>query len=412
MSSRWAWLLRQVVRRLWFRAALFSVLAALTAILAAVAQPFVPADIPGKIGSDSVDNILGIIASSMLAVTTFSLSTMVAAYAAATSSVTPRATKLLIEDPTTQNALATFIGAFLFSVVGIGALGTGIYSSQGRVILFTATILVILAVVVTLLRWIDHLARLGRVGDTTQRIEESTAKALRQRLRQPNLGCAPLAHPGAIPVAAAPLYADRIGYVQHVDIRAIAGPLNANARLYLLALPGAFVDKTRPLARVIGVDAKAQEEIRNAFTVDTMRSFDQDPRFGLAVLSEIASKALSPALNDPGTAIDVIGRAVRVLSLLAEPPRSEAKVEYAAIFAPALSVDDMFDDIFTPIARDGAAIVEVQLRLQKALASLAATDPAIMASAARRHSQLALKRAEAGLVLEEDRALVRAAAIL
>jgi uncharacterized membrane protein len=411
MSSRWLWLLRQIVRRLWFRAALFSVLAAVTAILAALAQPFVPAEIPGKIGSDSVDNILGIIASSMLAVTTFSLSTMVAAYAAATSNVTPRATKLLIQDPTTQNALATFIGAFLYSVVGIVALSTGIYGSQGRVILFAVTILVILAVVVTLLRWIDHLARLGRVADTTQRIEETTIKALRQRLRQPNLGGAPLADANAIPEAAAPLYSHRIGYVQHVDIAAIADRLDEKARLYLLALPGAFVDKARPLARIIGIDAEALNGIRNAFTVDASRSFDQDPRFGLAVLSEIASKALSPALNDPGTAIDVIGRAVRVLSLLAEQEPQEPEVKHPGILVPGLSIDDMFDDIFGPIARDGAAIVEVQLRLQKALASLAATDPALFGQAARRHSRLALKRAEAALILEEDRALVREAAL-
>lgn len=411
MSSRWLWLLRQIVRRLWFRAALFSVLAAVTAIFAALVQPLVPADIPGKIGSDSVDNILNIIASSMLAVTTFSLSTMVAAYAAATSNVTPRATKLLIEDPTTQNALATFIGAFLFSVVGIVALSTGLYGSQGRVILFAATLLVIAAMVVTLLRWIDHLARLGRVGDTTQRIEESTIRALRQRLRQPSLGGAALDGKCAIPDAARPLYADRIGYVQHVDIGAIAQRLDKKARLYLLALPGAFVDRARPLARGVNIDARAEETIRNAFTIDAVRSFDQDPRFGLAVLSEIASKALSPALNDPGTAIDVIGRAVRVLSLLADPPREKSEVKHPSILVPVLSVEDLFDDIFGPIARDGAAIVEVQLRLQKALVSLATTDPALFGPPARRHSRLALKRADAGLTLEEDRAAVRAAAL-
>jgi len=411
MTSRWQWLLNQVTRRLWFRAALFSVLGVLTAILAAIAQPLIPADIPAKIGADSVDNILTIIASSMLAVTTFSLSAMVAAYAAASNSVTPRATKLLIQDPTTQNALATFIGSFLFSLVGIIALSTGIYGSQGRVVLFAMTLLVIALVVITLLRWIDHLARLGRVGETTERIERATATALRHRRDSPTLGASRWFDPDSIPAGAAPIFAQHIGYVQHIDLQALSRSVDDKASLYVGALPGAFVDGARPLAWLIGGSDKRDEEIQQAFTIDSARSFDQDPRFGLSVLAEIASRALSPAVNDPGTAIDVIGRAVRVLSLWAEKPKEVEEAGFASVFMPALRVEDMFDDVFTPIARDGAAILEVQLRLQKALRSLAAIDEALFAETAKRHSRLALQRAEAAMTLEDDRARLRAIAL-
>jgi uncharacterized membrane protein len=411
MTSRWQRLFNQITGRLWFRAALFSVLGILTAILAAIAQPLIPADIPAKIGADSVDNILTIIASSMLAVTIFSLSAMVAAYAAASNSVTPRATKLLIQDPTTQNALATFIGSFLFSLVGIIALSTGIYGSQGRVVLFAMTLLVIALVVITLLRWIDHLARLGRVGETTERIEQATAKALRQRRDSPTFGASRWFDPRDIPADAAPIFAQHIGYVQHIDLQALSRAVSEEANLYVGALPGAFVDCARPLAWRVGGSHKRYEEIRQAFTIDAARSFDQDPRIGLSVLAEIASRALSPALNDPGTAIDVIGRAVRVLSLWAEEPKEVEETCFASVFLPALCVEDMFDDVFTPIARDGAAILEVQLRLQKALRSLAAIDEALFGEAAKRHSRLALQRAEAAMTLEDDRARLRAIAL-
>src|SRR5690606_41571550 len=70
-------------------------------------------------------SLLNIIASSMLAVTTFSLGVMTAAFSAATTNVTPRATRLLMEDDLTNNVLSTFIGAFLFSIVGIIVLKTG-----------------------------------------------------------------------------------------------------------------------------------------------------------------------------------------------------------------------------------------------------------------------------------------------
>ena len=66
----------------------------------------------------------------------------------------------------------------------------------------------------------------------------------------------------------------------------------------------------------------------------------------------------------------------------------------------------MFDDIFAPIARDGAGLVEIQLRLQKAFVALVATDRSAFGDAARRHSATALKRAEAALTLEEERRAV------
>ncbi|WP_431357193.1 DUF2254 family protein [Pseudomonas syringae] len=119
----------------------------------------------------------------MLAVTTFSLSTMVTAYGAASSGVTPRATTLVMEDTTTQNALATFIGSFLFSLVGIIALSTGVYGAQGRVLLFAATIVVVILIVYTLLRWIDHLSKLGRMGETIDLVEKAAIDAIDHRVR-------------------------------------------------------------------------------------------------------------------------------------------------------------------------------------------------------------------------------------
>ena len=171
ITSRLQWLLLQLGRKLWVRASLFSVLAVGTAFVALLAKPYIPDDLETKIGADAVDNVLGIIASSMLAVTIFSLSTMVSAFTAATNNVSPRATKLLMQDSTSQNALATFIGSFLFSVVGIVVLSTGAYGDGGRVVVFVVTIGVIIVIVLTLLRWIDYLSRLGRVGQTTDLVE-------------------------------------------------------------------------------------------------------------------------------------------------------------------------------------------------------------------------------------------------
>ncbi|WP_027998430.1 DUF2254 domain-containing protein [Sinorhizobium arboris] len=404
MTSRWTWLFSQLTRRIWFRSTLFSILAIITALVAIFLGPFIPRGLPNRIGADAVDNVLGIIASSMLTVSTFSLSTMVSAYSAATSSVTPRATKLLMEDSTTQNVLATFIGSFLFSLVGIIALSTGAYGDQGRLVLFVVTIGVIVLIIVTLLRWIDHLSRLGRVTETTEQVEAVTIEAMRSRRLRPYLGGNPLADAAHIPVSANPVFIDRIGYIQHLDVSRLSAIANdTKVRIFVRLIPGQLVDPNRPVASVDGTqDEHALAEIARCFSVRDTRSFDQDPRFGAAVLAEIASRALSPAINDPGTAIDVISRALRVLAVWTEETTLQDEVLYPNIYVPAIELDEVFDDLFTPIARDGAGIVEVGVRLQKAFGTLAKFNQARFRDAAMRHSKEALERAEAALGIASD----------
>ncbi|OJF95676.1 DUF2254 domain-containing protein [Pararhizobium antarcticum] len=413
MTSRWIWIFSQIARRIWFRASLFSVLAIATALVAILIRPYIPNDLPTKIGADAVDNILGIIASSMLAVTTFSLSTMVSAYSAATSNVTPRATRLVMEDTTTQNVLATFVGSFLFSLVGIIALSTGAYGESGRVVLFVVTIAVIILIVVTLLRWIDHLSRLGRVTETTERVEKVTISAMRSRRQRPYLGCQPLmCIADDVPKTAIPVFVSKIGYVQHLDTGELSMiAKNGNGRVFVRAIPGQLIDPTRPVAWFEGLKEDQEEKVRSCFSIGDTRSFDQDPRFGASVLAEIASRALSPAVNDPGTAIDVISRAMRVLAVWVEPnPDIENEILYPNVYVPPLDIADLFDDLFTPIARDGAGIVEVGLRLQKTFQTLAKFDRDRFRKNAMRHSVEALHRAELGLAFKGDKERIRLAA--
>ncbi|MBW5413471.1 DUF2254 domain-containing protein [Pseudomonas sp. MAG002Y] len=406
MVERWKWFLLRKSKRPWFRATLFSVLGVVTALLALVFAPYIPDELPTKIGADAVDNILGIIASSMLAVTTFSLSTTVSAYSSATNNVTPRATSLLVEDPTTQNALSTFIGSFIFSLVGIVALSTGLYGAKGRVILFAVTLSVIVLIIYALLRWIDRLSSLGRVGETTAQVERVTLKALQHRLEQPYLGGNPLPENAFYKTLGRPVYANRIGYIQHLDMPALAElTKHERSRVYVNVLPGSFVDPGCPLAWVDGLNEQCDNELRNAFVMGEQRTFEHDPRFGLSVMAEIASRALSPGFNDQGTAIDVIGRAVRVLACVANRPKCSPPVEQvlSRIYIRPLDVNDLFDDLFTPIARDGAAMIEVNIRLQKALFSLSHLDNDAMRVAAVRQSELAYMRASQALAMDEDR---------
>ncbi len=409
--TRWQWLLAQLTKQLWVRATLIGALGVLAAGLAAVIDQYIPWNLPNLIGAKAVDSILSILASSMLAVTTFSLSIMVSAYASATNNVTPRAITLLLEDPLTQSALSTFVGSFLFGIVGLIVLKTGAYGDQGRVVLFAFSIIIIALVVIALLRWIDHLTRLGRVGETTKQVEVATCKAIMARIDAPYLGGRHRDIQEAIPHPAIPVVAQSIGYVQHIDMPALSKACKAHAVQFIVdALPGVFVFHHAPLGWIMpspGTDdvESAICAARSAFLISDVRSFDQDPRFGLAVMSEIASRALSPSLNDAGTAIDVIGRQTRLLSTwgVGTEKYDVAQVQHPDVFVPPLRDADLFEDAFMPLSRDGAGIFEVQMRLHKSLRALRQVGSEQFRTAASELAALARGRAMIGLARFEER---------
>lgn len=402
MFSVWTWRLVSLGRKLWLRAALYALLGVATALVAALADRLPLGD--AGFGAASVETILTILASSMLAVTTFSLGIMVSALAGAAQTATPRAVALLMQDGTTQTVLATFLGAFLFSLVALIALKAGIYGAAGRMVLFLVTLAMVAAIVLTMLRWIAHLSAFGRMGDVLARVEAAAGAALAARLAAPYLG----GHPrrGALPAGAVPVFPATAGYVQHLDAGALqAAAEAAGVQVHVADLPGAFADPGGPLCW-LSAPVEDAGPFARAFTLGPVRQFDQDPRFGLQVLAEIASRALSPAVNDPGTAIDVLGRAVRLLGPWAK--RREVALVHPRLWVPEIRVQDLFEDVFRPVARDGAALVEVQIRLQKALIALARLDPGDFTRAAARQSAEALARAEAVLVVEADREVLRA----
>ncbi len=167
-------------------------------------------------------------------------------------------------------------------------------------------------------------------------------------------------------------------------------------------LPGSFVHPALPLLFIDGPkpDEAFVDDLRDVFTIHASRDIGQDPRFGLIVLSEIASRALSPAVNDPGTAIDVIGRVVRLLSAWA--PDHDAAPDFPCLHVPAIDPADLLDDALSAIARDGAAFIEVQARLQHALTILASLKPDAFSAAARRLATEAETRALAAFTLPHD----------
>jgi len=410
--SRWLFFLRQLSDQLRVRTALFCLVALVTVAVAILAGPYVPSAFADRFGGDTVEHMLNILSSSMLVITTFSLGTMVNAHNSAASNATPRAAPLLVQDDYAQNALSIFIGVFVFSMISLIALDAGVYESGSRAVLFVTTVCVVVLVVVALIQWVDELSELGQMQDTLELIEKSTLNAIDSHRSSP---ISHARHFSKLPDGI-DVYADQIGYVQTMDFALMNETLSdSGASLYLLSQSGSFSHRNRPLCRMVGLPQdydieKILDTIRSAFLIGPRRTPLQDPRYGMIVLSEVAARALSPGVNDPGTAIDVLVVETRVLdhwhnSL--SPKNEKLDSAYPWLYANPIDMGDLISNGFAPLIRYGSEHAPVIIRLFKALEAVMQLDRHSYEVAVKRLAAQAMDRASALISDEHDLALVR-----
>lgn len=112
---------------------------------------------------------------------------------------------------------------------------------------------------------------------------------------------------------------------------------------------------------------------------DLVVDYKLDPRYGLILFSEIGVKALSPSINDYGTAINVLSPVLRILNIYQESLMNQkTEIEYKNTYIRKLDAKDLFDDFFAPMARSAINNTEVSIKLLKALKYLnTSRDPSI-----------------------------------
>lgn len=399
-------------RELWVRVVLVGALALVALGLATLAGPLLPDEVSGYVSGKAADHLLSLIAGAMLAVTTFSLTVMVTVYRNSSSQFTPRVHRLIIQDPTTQNTLASFIGAYVYALVGIILRELQIFSDDGALVLFVMTVAVLIYIIWSLVRWVLHLQTFGSLMETARQIEEKTRIQFTERLETPCFGANPWTDETEMPSEAESVRAPETGYVQHFYQESLAEKADQHGcDIYIAVHPGKFMMKGDILAYVhhsgdpeeeVDEDADIMDIVQAHFQFGDVRTFDQDPRFGLMVLGEVASKALSPGINDPGTAIDIITRSARVLTLYRDETEHGDEVAHKRLWVRPLDPTDLIEDAFGALARDGAGVIEVQQRLQSAFARLMEHPSPDMADAAFVAACLEFRRARAALSFEPD----------
>ena len=141
---------------------------------------------------------------------------------------------------------------------------------------------------------------------------------------------------------------------------------------------GDFVSSSAVLLEVHGTAAfprVAAHRLAGRIALGTERTIEQDPAFALRILVDIAIRALSPAVNDPTTAVQVINHLEDTMALIGSTPGLDGRWEYRddgdmlRLVMPAHRFDDLVGLAFTEIRDYGRTSIQVLRRLRAALSS-------------------------------------------
>jgi uncharacterized membrane protein len=315
--------------RIWLASAMWvPVLAAnLAAVGLGIGLPFLDEQLgeeralPLSLGSAQA--IFGALAGGMITFTGIVFSAVFVAAQIQTSSYSPRLAARLRRDPVVIAGLALPTATAIYSLFALAAIGRQTTAS-GRDFVPTATVVCGLLLA---------LITLGAFVALVQRAFESTqiGGILRALMRR---GYAVIddVHPRDAPHdddAAAPLRADGDATeVTHPGPPAVIAAVDRAALLrlahetggYVIVVPsvGEYIAPGRVVLRIAGARTAADPALaRRVFVLARQRTVDQDPAFALRMLVDIAIRALSPAINDPTTAVQALDRIEALLTELA-----------------------------------------------------------------------------------------------
>jgi uncharacterized membrane protein len=265
---------------------------------------------PGFVSSISVSAAIGIysaVASGMIALTgiVFSLTFVMVQFSA--TAYSPRLVLWIARDRVISHAIGVFTATFLYALAALAWVDRG---GTGRVPLVGIGVLAGLLIFSVVL-FICLIQRVGKLqvnrmfiftGDQGREIIENL---------YPPFETSASSGPPPIPLATCLmtlLYRGHPRVVQAVDIPFMTELASKNDCIIdvLVSVGDAVLDST-PLLRVFGAGSSPSEKsLRYAIELGAERTFEQDPKYAIRLLVDIAIKALSPAVNDPTTAVQAL----------------------------------------------------------------------------------------------------------
>jgi uncharacterized membrane protein len=335
----------------------------------------------------SVQSYLSAAASGMMALTAivFSVAFIIVQFGAIAYS--PRLVLLFARNPTLFHTLGIFVATFVYSLAVLAWIDRG---GSGFVPPFS-TILVVIMVVVSIVLFSLLVQRLNdlQISNVLHLIGDKGRRVIREmypprddkkfnvhRLER-KIGDGP--HLGAVTQTLT--YSGEPRTIASSDIHALVREAQkADAVIVMESAVGDTLVKNALILRVHGGARTIPEDrLYRGLHLKKERTFDQDPKFALRLLVDIAIKALSPAINDPTTAVQTLDQIEDLLHHLGQRELdighiSDSVGQLRLIF-PVPTWDDYLALAFDEIRQFGATSVQVMRRLRSALIAVTEALP-------------------------------------
>ncbi len=336
---------------------------------------------------DSARTILSALATGLISSVTLLLSLMLVAVQLASSQFSPRTLRDWVGDRTQQWAIGIVLGTVVYCLLVLRETRT--FAEGNALTPHTSVIVAVVLGIVSLIavvRSVDHLTDRLRVGSVASGLMDETLAMIERDERLAaveNPGLVPAAQPTGSDLAkeppdgSLPVPAPSSGWVQQIDTEAILQGAPEGATVYLTTAVGSYSLPSAPLLWVAPPPDEDDEDdcierMQAAIALGDARTMQQDIGFGILQMVDIALRALSPGVNDPNTANDLIVHLGVVMLALWERPQASQVMESdgRTIVHHDLSHSDYLHAAFDSVRHYGASDPHVAATLIRTLASL------------------------------------------
>ncbi len=369
---------------------------------------------PSRQDPQSAQLILSAIATSIMTVVSIIFAILLMTLTLASTQFSPRILVSFVRDRATQWTLGLFLGVFSYCLAVLPAVRSAPHVFV-PVLSVTLAMALALVAVAWLIFFIHHISQAISVNHIVDRIARDTEQIIDGLMPHPYTDYDGTPLSTADDSDGAAIASPRSGYLRFIDVPRLMELAKVwRIRIRVERGVGQFVPAGVPLVRVSResrVSPLRVSELLGAFDIGPTRTLQQDVEFGVIQIVDIALRAISPAVNDPSTAISCIDQLSSLLivwcgrkpppAVLFDPPH----VQRVAI--PWIDLDGLFNTAFEQIRHYAAGDLAVNLRLLRAMGDIAATTGRGDVHAMLRERAQRLVERAADSMLESDAARLR-----
>jgi uncharacterized membrane protein len=360
---------------------------------------FVPeALFPSQADPQVAQAILTSIATSTMTVVSIVFAILLMTLTLASTQFSPRILVSFVRDHVTQWTLGIFLGTFSYCIAALPA-ARSLPAPFAPVVTVVGAMALAPVCVAWLIYFIHHISNAISVNHIVDRIARETELVIDELMPYPRR---PIHWDKAFGASLEDLKhvvaSSQSGYIRFVDI----ARLSALAKSYRTCVRlerrvGQFIPEGRALLRVTRghrITESRALELLSAIDIGPTRTMQQDIEFGIVQIVDIALRAISPAVNDPTTAISAVDQLSSILIrwMSRAPPESYFydPPHVLRVIVHWIDVDGVLDLAFEQIRHYSVADAAVSLRLMRALGDIASTtsDPALRARLLARGNRL------------------------